>query len=85
MDFLSDTWAIEGKEYDEFKEQLEKFEKQTSIKEIPMDEFSFLSISDMGVGYMAYPMGTGTVWKKNKTSLSLKMLPVNKDIFIMNG
>jgi len=85
MDFLSDTWAIEGKEYDEFKEQLEKFEKQTIIKEIPMDEFSFLSISDMGVGYMAYPMGTGTVWKKNKTSLSLKMLPVNKDMFIMNG
>ena len=57
MDFLSDTWAIEGKEYDEFKEQLEKFEKQTSIKEIPMDEFSFLSISDMGVGYMAYHEG----------------------------
>jgi len=77
--FLSDTWEVNGTNFDNFKEELEKIEKNTKIKEIPMDNFYFLSVSDVGTGYVAVPLHSDEFWKKSKVSLSLKKFETEKE------
>lgn len=80
MGFLSDNWSKTGKDIDEFKEEIKKLSIQTKIEEVNMDDFNFLNITDTGADLFAFPLNTRNLWRKTKTSFSLKKMPINRCI-----
>lgn len=84
-DFLKDTWEVNGNELDVFKEELKKLELHTHVKIIPMNKIHFLSISDVGTGYIAVPLHASNIWKKTKCSLSLKKHEIEKKVYEEKG
>lgn len=78
MEFLNDIWNKTGKEINDFKEEIRKLSVQTKIEEVNMDDFNFLNITDSGTELVAFPLNTRNLWRKTKTSFSLKKLPINR-------
>lgn len=75
---LNDDWEVTGNDLNTFKEELKELQKRTFVKEVPMNNVYFLSVSDFGDEYVAVPLHSDEFWKKTKTSLSLKKYPIDR-------
>lgn len=83
--FLNDEWMETGNSFDSLKEGIKKMEEATEIKEVPMNDIYFLSVSDLGTGYCAIPLHADECFKKTKASLSLRKYPIDMDSYIKAG